>query len=343
VLVTGHSGFIGSWLALALQQLGARVSGLALPPPTDPAHFVAARVGEGMTHHVGDVRRAEVVDAILAEAKPEIVFHLAAQPLVRTAWVDPLTTFGTNVMGTLNVLDAVRRSPHPRAVAVYTTDKVYANREWPWPYREIDALGGSEPYGASKAAAEHVVEAYRRTYFADPARPVGLAALRAGNVIGGGDWAADRLVPDAVRAFAAGDSLLIRHPSAVRPWQHVLEPVGATLLLARLLLEKPDLAAQAWNIGPDDGEARPVSWVADRLVTLWPGAKPWHSSEQQGPYEANHLTLDNSKAHFELGWRPGWTLERALQQTVAWYHAFYRGDDAAALSRRQIGEYFDEP
>lgn len=314
--------------------------GLALPPPTDPAHFTTSRVSECVQHHEGDLRDPAVARRIVSLTQPEIVIHLAAQALVRAAHSGPVATFATNVMGTANLLEAARWSPDVRGVIVYTSDKVYADQGGHWGYREIDPLGGTEPYGASKAAAEHVVEAYRRTLLADRATPIAVAVLRAGNVIGGGDWAADRLVPDTMRAFGSGKSLVIRHPSAVRPWQHVLEPVGVTLLLGQALIERPEMAAQAWNVGPDAGDTKPVSWLADRLTCLWPGATGWSVGPDIMPYEAHRLVLDSSKSRELLAWQPRWNLDRAVIETVGWYLAHHSGGDVAALSRAQIEAYF---
>lgn len=341
VLITGHSGFIGSWLALTLHRLGALVTGAALPAPTEPSHFGAARLAAVLDHRLVDLREPGPIRQLLAEVRPQVVFHLAAQALVRHAHAEPVETFASNVMGTVNLLEAVRACPSVEGVLVYTTDKVYQNREWCWGYRECDPLGGDEPYGASKVAVEQVVRAYRQGYFSASARAVPVAVVRAGNVIGGGDWAADRLVPDAMRAFAAGRALTVRHPSAVRPWQHVLEPVGFTLLLGRQLLEQPDLAGQAWNVGPESAAMRPVAWLADQLVAHWAGALPWRTVGEAGPHESHTLTLDSTQARALLGWHPRWGLERAVAATVAWYRAFYQGGEAMALSSGQIEEFLD--
>ena len=341
VLVTGHSGFIGSWLSLALIEMGAKVTGLSLPPPTTPSHFEAVGLSSQLDHHLCDLRDAAATAEVLAAARPELVFHLAAQALVRQAFADPATTFATNVIGTVNLLEAIRQGGSVSTMVAFTTDKVYANREWCWPYRETDALGGREPYGSSKAACEHVLEAYRHSYFAGPDRVVGMAAIRAGNVIGGGDWAADRLIPDAVRAFASGAILEIRNPHSVRPWQHVLEPVGAAMLLAERLAADRPAAEGGWNIGPDDEDTCPVSRIADLLATSWKGDAKWTAVGGQGPYEASRLILDSHKFQQAFGWRRRWSLPRAVDETGRWYRGYYRGEQAAALSRKQIESYFD--
>lgn len=340
VLVTGHTGFIGSWLSLALAVQGAEVHGLALPPPTTPSHFDAARLCDVVTHSIADIRDAGATAAAVEAARPEVVFHLAAQPIVRLAHREPLETFAANVMGTAHVLEAVRHCAATRAVVAFTTDKVYENREWAWGYREIDRLGGHEPYGASKASAEHVIEAWRQSYLSRREPPVAVAVVRAGNVIGGGDWAADRLIPDAMRAFAEGRPLVVRRPRAVRPWQHVLEPVAATLILGRMLMERPEAAEGPWNIGPEASDMQPVGWIAERLTALWPGAPDWRNEDDGGPYEAGLLMLDSTRARNALRWRPRWTLERALAETVRWYHDFTNGADARSLTRRQIEAFF---
>lgn len=340
VLVTGHTGFIGGWLALALAEMGAEVHGIALAPATRPALFDAAGLADVVRHRVVDIRDAAATAAAVAEAAPEVVFHLAAQPIVRLAHREPLATFAANVMGTAHVLEAVRYCAATRAVVAFTTDKVYENREWAWGYREIDRLGGHEPYGASKAGAEYVIETWRRSYLSDREAPVAVATVRAGNVIGGGDWAPDRLIPDAMRSFAAGSPLVVRRPRAVRPWQHVLEPVAATLLLGRLLVEDPAAAEGPWNVGPDAADMQPVGWIADRLTRLWPGAPDWRNEDDGGPYEAGLLMLDSTRARSRLGWRPRWSLDRALAETVEWYHQFTGGADARRLTRRQIEAFF---
>lgn len=337
VFLTGHTGFIGGWLGLALVRMGARVTGFALEPATDPNLFQALRLERDLVSVIGDVRDADALADAMRDADPEVVFHLSAQPIVRAAHADPVGTFATNVMGTVNLLQAMRGCPSVGAAVVFTTDKVYENREWTWGYREIDALGGREPYGASKACAEHVVAAFAPSYFPD----IGVATVRAGNVVGGGDWAPDRLVPDAARAFAAGKTLYIRHPGAVRPWQHVGEPVRGTLLLAQSLVAAPDAYAGAWNFGPDDTDGRTVGWVADRLAAMWGDGASWTREKRAGPYEANLLAITNAKAKAQLGWKPAWDVEESLDRTVTWYRAYYDGTDVRALSETQIDQALD--
>ncbi len=339
VFVTGHTGFMGGWLAERLVGLGADVTGYALAPPTDPCLFETIGLESRVNHVTGDVRDAEALANVLRGARAEIVFHLAAQPLVRRAHRDPLETFSTNVMGTVNLLDAVRRSGTVAAVVVVTTDKVYENREWPWGYRESDALGGHEPYGVSKACAELAVEAYVRSYFG--ASGPGVATVRAGNIIGGGDWAEDRLVPDAIRAFSGRMPLTVRHPEAVRPWQHVLEPVSGMLMLAGGLAEGRRDLAGAWNFGPGEDDAKPVAWLADRLTSTWGTGASWRIEPDAGPYEANLLTLASAKARTGLGWTCRWDAGAAVTRATEWYRSFYQGADMADLTRQQINDYVE--
>jgi CDP-glucose 4,6-dehydratase len=339
VFLTGHTGFKGAWLSLQLTDLGADVTGFSLPAPTEPSLFAAARVGKHVRHVDGDVRDGEGLRHALAQARPDIVLHLAAQSLVRTSYEEPDSTFATNVMGTVNVLEAVRRADGVRAVVVVTSDKCYENRETGRAYVEDDPMGGHDPYSASKGCAELVASAYRRSFFnpADHARHgVGVASARAGNVIGGGDWAKDRLVPDLMRDFAAGRRTVIRFPDAVRPWQHVLEPLSGYLELARRLWEGEASAAEGWNFGPAAADARPVRWLADRLAQLWGEGAGWDATGEPQPHEAGHLSLDCAKARDRLGWRPVWDLDTGLAQTLAWYHAHHRGADALDLTLDQI-------
>ena len=333
VLVSGHSGFKGAWLSLWLQHLGARVYGLAPAAPTRPSLFQLARVGEHMQQHAADVRDARAVRACVQEARPEVVFHLAAQPLVRRSLSEPALTYEVNVMGTVNVLEALaRHGEEARAIVVVTSDKCYENdgsagRR----FKEGDPLGGADPYSSSKACAELVAGAYRACAFGG-AR---VASARAGNVIGGGDWGEDRLIPDAVRAVEAREPLLVRNPEAVRPWQHVLGALSGYLLLARALCEDA-AAARAWNFGPPAQQERPVSWVLERLVELWRGELRWERDGREHPREARHLALDSSDAERELGWRPPLGLERGLELVVEWHRAQRTGADVRALSLAQI-------
>lgn len=339
VFLTGHTGFKGAWLAQWLLELGAKVSGYALAPTTDPALFDQLGLARALVHHVADVRDAVTLKQAIAAAQPEVVFHLAAQPLVRQSYADPLETYGVNVMGTANLLEACRELDGLRAVVVVTTDKCYENREWHWGYREIDRLGGHDPYSNSKACAELVTDAYRRSFFGAPGR-AHVGSARAGNVIGGGDWAADRLVPDAMRAFSANRRVTIRYPGATRPWQHVLEPLHGYLLLAEALCSDDGRRyAEAWNFGPRDGDAQPVRVVIDALSRLWPGSPGWSQEAAPQPHEAGQLKLDCSKAHVRLHWQPTLLLEQSLALTVDWYRAVMAGGDAAALTRRHIANY----
>jgi CDP-glucose 4,6-dehydratase len=351
VLVTGHTGFKGSWLALWLERLGARATGYSLPEPaSDPALFDAARVAEGMTASLaGDVLDAESLARAFATARPEVVIHMAAQSLVRRSYADPAATYATNVMGTVNILEAARRSEGLRAVVVVTSDKCYENREWVWGYREDDRLGGRDPYSNSKACAELVTDAYRRSFFdaGETNSAAAVASARAGNVIGGGDWAEDRLLPDIFRAASAGREVNIRNPDAVRPWQHVLEPLSGYLLLAeRLCGDGREEFAGGWNFGPSDEDARPVSWVVERVRQKWGDAAVAPVSRADAgahhPHEARHLRLDCSKARERLSWRPRWTIEQALDATVEWYKAHASGADARRLCAEQIEAYQNE-
>lgn len=342
VLVTGHSGFKGSWLTLWLHAMGAEVTGFALPPPTEPSLFETARIAELIDHIEGDVRDLAAVRAAVARARPEIIFHLAAQPLVRLSYEQPVETYATNVMGTVHLLEAARHVAEVQAIVCITSDKCYENREWVWPYRESDPMGGHDPYSSSKGCAELVIAAYRNSYFSSggPA----LASVRAGNVIGGGDWAVDRLVPDLVRAFEASASPLIRSPDAVRPWQHVLEALGGYLLLAEKLLagqlqDDGHSFADGWNFGPSDEDARPVSWIVERMRSAWGDAGEVISDTGLRPHEAGLLRLDCSKARAALGWRPALKLEQALDWIVAWHKTVDGGGDARAVTLAQIADY----
>lgn len=342
VFLTGHTGFKGSWLALWLSQMGARVHGYALDPSTTPSLFNEAGVARVLA---GDMR-ADIADrsalkAALQAARPSVVLHLAAQALVRPSYTDPLTTLATNVMGTAHVLEAVRAVDSVQAVVIVTTDKVYDNREWVYPYREADALGGHDPYSASKSAAEIVVASYRASFYGAAGHPARVATARAGNVIGGGDWSPERLVPDCLQAFAAGAPVSLRYPQAVRPWQHVLEPLGGYLALAeRLLGRGGERAAKAWNFGPEVGGDAAVGAVAEGLARRWgEDARIEYSGAAGAPHEAGLLRLDITQARIELGWRPLWSLEQALDATVDWFQAWQRGDDVATLCRKQIASY----
>lgn len=336
VFITGHTGFKGAWLCLFLARLGARVTGYALAPATEPSLFQLAQVEETLVaHHIADVRDQATLTAAMQAARPELVLHLAAQALVREGYADPAGTWSTNVMGTVNVLEAARACPSVRAALVVTTDKCYQNMHWPWGYRENDRLGGNDPYSASKAGAELVAHSYRASFFA-AGGPL-LATARAGNVIGGGDWSADRLLPDAVRAMQQGQALLIRHPHATRPWQHVLEPLHGYLLLAARLLAGDAACADAYNFGPDAADNLEVRAVLDSLSAHWP-TLAWRTDERpQAMHEAALLYLDSSKARRELGWQVRWPLESGLRHTAHWYTAAASApQDVRAFTEQQL-------
>ena len=337
VFLTGHTGFKGSWLSLWLQSLGATLRGLSLEPPTEPALFNVAHVANGMEHCIGDIRDFSTVKKQFAEFKPEIVIHMAAQPLVRLSYEQPIETYATNVMGTVHVLEAARRAGSVKAIVNVTTDKCYENREWVWGYRENEPMGGHDPYSNSKGCAELVSSAYRKSFFNDS--EIGMATARAGNVIGGGDWAKDRLVPDILRALQAGESVLIRNPHAIRPWQHVLEPLSGYLLLTESLYIQDQVNAEGWNFGPRDEDARPVQWIVEHLCADWGGGASWTLQPGSHPHEANFLKLDISKARQRLQWQPKWSLEIALQKITEWHKAWLQGQDMRMFCLDQITQY----
>jgi len=335
VLITGHTGFKGSWLTLWLRELGANVTGSALHPDTSPNHWELINVD--IADHRLDIRDNTALSGLIADSRPEIVFHLAAQPLVRRSYRDPLETWSTNVMGTANLLEACRHTDSVRAVVVVTTDKVYENKEWSWGYRETDRLGGHDPYSASKAAAEFVVSSFRKAFFHAADAPL-LATARAGNVIGGGDWSEDRLIADVVRAMSGHTALTIRSPKATRPWQHVLECLSGYLLLGRMLLEGRNEYADAWNFGPDPEGNRTVNDVLDIFETHWSGLTR-HTTTGPQDHEANLLYLDSAKAKARLGWRPVWTLNEAVEATARWYQAYL--EQGRIESRAQLAQYIE--
>ena len=339
VLVTGHTGFKGSWLLLLLERLGVEVAGVALEPATTPSLFQQIGGGARCAHHVADIRDAEQIKRIFAAVQPEVVLHLAAQPLVRQSYADPLGTFATNVLGTVNVLEAARHTSSVRTIVSVTTDKCYRNDGRAAPYAEDDALGGHDPYSNSKACAELVSQSYRDSFLA--AAGVGLATARAGNVIGGGDYSADRLVPDAVRAFSAGRPLEIRNPDAVRPWQHVLDPLSGYCLLAEKLATDPEAFAEGWNFGPPHQDEAPVSAVVDKLARAWGRDSGFVRQPGDHPHEAALLTLDSSKATQGLGWRPALPLDDAIAWTAEWSLAVQGGANAADVTFTQIERYLD--
>ena len=340
VLVTGHTGFKGGWLVGWLKALGAKVRGFSLPPDTEPSLFNAARVFEGVASSYGDVRDAAALLRVVRDARAEVVFHLAAQPLVRRSYREPRYTFDVNVMGTANVLEACRATPSVKAVVVVTTDKCYENSDEGRPFREGDRLGGHDPYAASKAATELLCASWRDSFFAPEGR-VALATARAGNVIGGGDWAEDRIIPDAVRAYASGRPLVMRANSSIRPWQHALEPVSGYLRLGERLLERPGTYASSWNFGPDDASCVPVAELIDRFQAAWGKPLAVETPPQEGePREAKVLKLDWSKAARELGWGPAWPLDETLRMTAEWYRGHAESPaEAPRLTARQIAAY----
>ena len=345
VFVTGHTGFKGSWLCLWLQQLGANVTGYALAPPTNPSLFEEAQVAQGMTSVIGDIRGGAALIQAMRQAAPDIVIHMAAQPLVRRSYVDPVETYATNVMGTVNLLEAVRQTPSVRAVINVTTDKCYENKEWVWGYRETEPMGGFDPYSSSKGCAELVTAAYRNSFFnaaKHSEHQVAVATARAGNVIGGGDWAEDRLIPDILRAIQIGKSVNVRNPHATRPWQHVLEPLSGYLTLAEQLCAQGLAVAEAFNFGPADEDAKPVQWIVEKLTQSWGDGAAWHVDGGMHPHEAHYLKLDCSKARAALGWQPRWNLSQALQAIIVWHKAHSApqgGDDMRAMCLQQINDY----
>lgn len=333
VLLTGHTGFKGGWLSLWLQQMGAAVTGFALPPSSNPCLFSVLDLAETMPSVIGDIRDLRVVKNLIAQVEPEVVFHLAAQPLVRASYADPVETYTTNVLGTVNILEAVRMCDSVRCVINVTSDKAYENREWVWGYRETDPVGGHDPYSSSKGCAELVASAYRRSF------GVPVASVRAGNVIGGGDWSPDRLLPDVLRALERGQPVEIRNPTAIRPWQHVLDPLRGYLVLAEKVVSDPKTFADSWNFGPDDVNCRPVSFVIDACMAAWGREVPQRVSVSGNPHEANLLKLDSSKARQALGWSPRLCLTKALDYTVGWHRAFVEGTDMRSFSLLQLKSY----
>ena len=345
VFVTGHTGFKGGWLSLWLQSLGAEVIGYALQPPTHPSLFEVAQVARGMTSIVGDIRDGVLLTRAMQDSAPDIVIHMAAQPLVRRSYIDPVDNYSTNVMGSVHLLEAVRQTPSVRAVVNVTTDKCYENKEWVWGYRENEPMGGFDPYSSSKGCAELVTAAYRNSFFNTSKyseHQVALATARAGNVIGGGDWAEDRLIPDILRAIEAGQSVSIRNPNSTRPWQHVLEPLSGYLALAEKLYTQGPAFAEAFNFGPLEESAKPVQWIAEKLTQQWGDGAAWHLDGGIHPHEAHYLKLDCSKARAALGWSPRWHLDQALQAIIIWHKAncAHPGSQyMRALCLQQINDY----
>lgn len=342
VFVTGHTGFKGSWLSLWLQEMGAVVKGYSLPAPTSPSLFEEAQVWAGMSTEEGDIRDFTHLRQVMNDFKPEIVFHMAAQPLVRLSYDEPMETYSTNVMGTVYLLEAVKQVGGIKAVVNITSDKCYENREWVWGYREDEAMGGYDPYSNSKGCAELVASSYRQSFFnADKYDEHGcaLASVRAGNVIGGGDWADDRLIPDILHAFEKSEKVEIRSPHAIRPWQHVLEPLSGYMAIAeKLYCDGPEFA-EGWNFGPKEEDAQPVEKIVNHLTQLWGEGAEWFLSEEVHPHEAHYLKLDCSKAKMRLNWQPVWSLETTLEKIVSWQKAWLNGEDIKAYTINEINEY----
>lgn len=343
VLITGHTGFKGSWLSLLLNELGADVYGFALEPPTSPSLYKEAKIDELVTSYIGDVRDIYYLTKVIQEVQPEIVFHMAAQPLVRESYKIPVETYSTNVMGTVHLLEACRSTSSVKAIVNVTTDKCYENKEWHWGYRENEPMGGYDPYSNSKGCSELITSAYRNSFF-NPSEyknhGVAVATARAGNVIGGGDWAEDRLIPDFIRAISKGEKVRIRSPFAIRPWQHVLEPLSGYLRLAEFLYTEGPKFAQAWNFGPYDHDARNVEWITNTICEFWGDEASFEIDKKPQPHEANYLKLDCSKANAELNWFPKWDIQTTLKSIVDWNKAYLNNEDIREVTKRQIHQYF---
>ena len=344
ILITGHTGFKGSWLCILLNQLGANVYGYALDPPTKPSLYYEAKVEELITSYKGDIRDFDYLLHVLHEVKPEIVIHMAAQSLVRESYLNPIETYSTNVMGTVNLHEAIRQTSGIKVLVNVTTDKCYENREWCWGYRENEPMGGYDPYSNSKGCSELVTASYRNSFFNlkdYTHHGIAIATARAGNVIGGGDWAEDRLIPDFIRSISKGETLKIRSPYAIRPWQHVLEPLTGYLILASKLFENGTEYAEAWNFGPDDGDTKNVEWITSKICHLWGDNATFEIDSNPQPHEANYLKLDCSKAKTRLKWHPRWNIEKSLRSIVDWNKAFLRGEDIREVCNLQIDEYYN--
>jgi CDP-glucose 4,6-dehydratase len=342
VFVTGHTGFKGSWLCLWLHAMGAKVTGYALQPPTSPSLFELCGIHTLITSIEGDIRDFAALHSSMLEAEPEVVIHMAAQPLVRESYKDPADTYAVNVMGTVHLLEAVRRCPSVKGVVNVTTDKCYENREWVWGYREQEPMGGYDPYSSSKACSELVTASYRNSFFHPrnyDLHGVAIATARAGNVIGGGDWADDRLIPDCLRSLLSRETISIRNPHAIRPWQHVLEPVSGYLVLAQKLIEEGASFAEAWNFGPGETDAKPVEWIVKALCDKWGGGAGYEIELGDHPHEAHYLKLDCSKARQQLGWEPKWSLDTALDKVLEWMRAYNDRQDLTQICLRQIQSY----
>jgi CDP-glucose 4,6-dehydratase len=343
VFLTGHTGFKGSWLSIWLKDIGVDLTGYSLPPPTSPSLFEVANVASGMTSVIGDICDPIALEQAIHDARPQIVIHMAAQPILRLSYDTPAETYATNVMGLVHLFEGVRKFTEARAVVNVTSDKCYENQDSMRGYRETDPMGGHDPYSNSKACAELITSAYRRSFFNSGAKGqhgVALASARAGNAIGGGDWALDRLVPDIMRAIHAGLPIKIRNPQGIRPWQHVLEPLSGYLILAQRLYENGQTFAEGWNFGPSEADTRPVQWIVERLIQMWGKGVTWQrDSESEAVHEANYLKLDCSKARSELGWKPKWDIETALQMTVSWHKAAWRKENMGAKTLSHVRQY----
>jgi len=338
VYLTGHTGFKGSWLSLWLQNMGALVKGYSLDVNTNPALFSELNLAEGLETEIGDIRNLEQLTKSMVSFSPDILIHMAAQPLVRLSYQEPVDTYTTNVIGTVNVLEAARKCPNLKAIVSVTTDKCYENKEWDWGYRESEPMGGYDPYSSSKGCAELVTSAYRRSFFSSD-DTASLASARAGNVIGGGDWAEDRLIPDILRAFEKSEPVVIRNPLSTRPWQHVLEPLSGYLVLAQELFLNGDNFAEGWNFGPKDEDCKPVSWILDKMVESWGGNASWSLDKENNPHEAGFLKLDCSKAASRLKWKPKWNLQLTLKSIVDWHQIYSNGGDIKKQCLKEINTY----
>ena len=338
VYLTGHTGFKGSWLSLWLQDMGAIVKGYSLDVNTKPALFTEANLDEEMISEIGDIRNLKQLTESMVSFSPDILIHMAAQPLVRLSYQEPVDTYTTNVIGTVNVLEAARKCSALKAIVSVTTDKCYENKEWDWGYRESEPMGGHDPYSSSKGCAELVTSAYRRSFFSSE-ETASLASARAGNVIGGGDWAKDRLIPDILRAFKKSEPVVIRNPLSTRPWQHVLEPLSGYLVLAQELYLNRDEFAEGWNFGPKDEDCKPVSWILDQMVTHWGNNASWSLDKNNNPHEAGFLKLDCSKASNRLKWNPKWNLQLTLKSIVDWHQLYSNGGDVKKQCLKEINNY----
>lgn len=338
VFVTGHTGFKGSWLSLWLQQMGAIVKGYSLEPVTTPNLFTQAKVSQNMESEIGNITDLNHINQSMVSFNPDVLIHMAAQPLVRLSYQEPVLTYATNVMGTVNVLESAKNCPNLKAIISVTTDKCYENKEWAWGYRENEPMGGHDPYSSSKGCAELVTSAYRSSFFSTKDSP-NLASARAGNVIGGGDWSDDRLIPDILRAFEKNEAVIVRNPLATRPWQHVLEPLSGYLLLAENLYQNEDDYAEGWNFGPKDEDCKSVSWILDKMVTKWGNGASWNLDKNNNPHEAGYLKLDCSKAAQKLNWLPKWNLDYTLETIINWHQHYLSGKNIQEQCLLEITKY----